>query len=180
MSRGSNYIADDPIFDIATEVINTEEGESEEGDVIAPPPKKVKKPRKQNISDERKEELKLLRIENLKKARQISLEKRGKVSKAKKIIKEEKYKECDEIIQKKETQDNSHLEELKLLKQELAEIKAQMKKPKKVVEAITSLVEEPEKTYVKSIPSPRPPTPIPKPIPIPAPPKILKIKRKFK
>jgi hypothetical protein len=167
----------DPIFDIATEVLNTEEGESEVVAITPEPPKKVKKPRKQNISDERKEELKLLRIENLKKARQISLEKRGKVSKAKKIIKEEKYKECDEIIQKKETQDNSHLEELKLLKQELAEIKAQMKKPKKVVE---KSVEEPEKTYVKTIPSPRPPTPIPKPIPIPAPPKILKIKRKFK
>ena len=160
----------DPIFDIVTE--EKEQPEEIDEAITSEPPKKVKKPRKQNISDERKEELKLLRIENLKKARQISLEKRGKVSKAKKIIKEEKYKEADEIIQKKETQDNSHLEELKLLKQELAEIKRDMKKPKKVVE-------EPQKTYVnETIPSPRPPTPIPKPIP--APPKILKIKRKFK
>jgi len=159
----------DPIFDIVTEEKEQPE-ETEEGDVIATPtpPKKVKKPRKQNISDERKEELKLLRIENLKKARQISLEKRGKVSKAKKIIKEEKYKEADEVIQKKETQDNSHLEELKLLKQELAEIKRDMKKPKKVV----------SDTSQPPVIISRPPTPIPKPIP--APPKILKIKRKFK
>lgn len=158
----------DPIFDIVTE--EKEQPEEIDEAITSEPPKKVKKPRKQNISDERKEELRLLRIENLKKARQISLEKRGKVSKAKKIIKEEKYKEADEVIQKKETQDNSHLEELKLLKQELAEIKRDMKKPKKVVSDTS-----PPPVIIS-----RPPTPIPKPIQIPAPPKILKIKRKFK
>ena len=52
MSKG---IVNDPIFDIATEVLNTEESESEVVEITPEPVKKVKKPRKQNLSDERKE-----------------------------------------------------------------------------------------------------------------------------
>lgn len=72
-----------------------------------------------------------------------------------------------------------HLEELKLLKQQLAEMREEMKKPKeyKNVKAITS-------QSVKKIDTP-PPSPPPPPPPVvkkalPTPPKILKMKRKFK
>ena len=55
MSKGSNYIADDPIFDIATEVLNTEESESEVVEITPEPVKKVKKSYK-------KKKLKTIRI----------------------------------------------------------------------------------------------------------------------
>ena len=77
-----------------------------ESDVIASPPKKVKKPKKQHISDERKEELKEIRVAALKKGREAKKAKREAEELAKAQAQETKTEEAEPLLPISESTDD--------------------------------------------------------------------------
>jgi len=119
-------------------------------------PKKEKKPKKKRVLTEaQKEQLKA----NLAKGRATSLANRQKKKKLKDIAAEEKTIMEDEKIfenLKKKLTSKQIAEENEKLKNELAELKASMAKPKKVERAPTPTPEAPENKKVEPPPAPMP------------------------